>query len=125
MVEYEERFGGIVLDSSSMPASLAASGTPGGRQSDHNSFYFPTRSLHTLSPRYAEVARIKAHLVMRMLEHRIGQELLLQVSLPYCRRVRAIRINPTVSLKSKLLLRISVKLNCLEGLDVKNKLFSY
>lgn len=32
-----------------------------------------------MSPKYIEVLRKKAHLVIRMLEHRIGQELLLQV----------------------------------------------
>lgn len=32
-----------------------------------------------MSPRYVEMMRKKAHLVIRMLEHRIGQELLLQV----------------------------------------------
>lgn len=44
-------------------------------------FYFPIRNLHTMSPKYIEVLRKKAHLVIRMLEHRIGQELLLQVIL--------------------------------------------
>ncbi|KAG8236645.1 hypothetical protein J437_LFUL016337 [Ladona fulva] len=42
-------------------------------------FHFPIVSLQTASPRYLDVLRKKAHLVMRMLEHRIGQELLLQV----------------------------------------------
>lgn len=32
-----------------------------------------------MSPKYIEVLRKKAHLVIRMLEHRIEQELLLQV----------------------------------------------
>lgn len=41
--------------------------------------YFPVKNLHCLSPRYMEVMRKKAHLIIRMLEHRIGQELLLQV----------------------------------------------
>lgn len=34
-----------------------------------------------MSPKYIEVLRKKAHLVIRMLEHRIGQELLLQVDI--------------------------------------------
>ena len=37
-------------------------------------------SVHTVSPRYLEVYAKKAHLIMRMLEQRIGAELLLQVS---------------------------------------------
>ena len=47
-------------------------------QNDHN-FYFPIKHLQTMSPKYIEIMRKKAHLVIRMLEHRIGQELLLQV----------------------------------------------
>lgn len=79
VVQYEETYGGIILDANSTLSSQSPISSTGGRQSDQNSFYFPTRSLHTVSPRYAEVARTKAHLVMRMLENRIGQELLLQV----------------------------------------------
>lgn len=81
VVKYEEAFGGIVLDPSQPPAPLpatVAAPTPPPRPHDPG-FYFPIRNLHTMSPRYLEVQRKKAHLVMRMLEHRIGQELLLQV----------------------------------------------
>lgn len=42
-------------------------------------FYFPIKHLYTMSPIYLESMRKKAHLVIRMLEHRIGYELLLQV----------------------------------------------
>lgn len=42
-------------------------------------FYFSIRNLHTMSPLYMEALYQKALLVMRMLEHRIGQQLLLQV----------------------------------------------
>lgn len=42
-------------------------------------FYFSIRNLHTMSPLYMEALYKKALLVMRMLEHRIGQQLLLQV----------------------------------------------
>ncbi|XP_026465105.1 LOW QUALITY PROTEIN: transcription initiation factor TFIID subunit 2-like, partial [Ctenocephalides felis] len=76
VVAYEEQYGGIVLDPSQAPAPLpvaAASGT------SPNVHHFPTRSLHTMSPKYIQAMRKKAHLVIRMLEHRIGQELLLQV----------------------------------------------
>ncbi|KAJ4440026.1 Transcription initiation factor TFIID subunit 2, partial [Periplaneta americana] len=81
VVKYEEQFGGIVLDPSQPPApipSSTASPAAPPRPPDPG-FYFPTRNLHTMSPKYLEVLRKKAHLVMRMLEHRIGQELLLQV----------------------------------------------
>lgn len=82
VVRYEEQFGGIVLDPSQAPApvpSSAASPAAPPRPPDPG-FYFPIRNLHTMSPKYLEVLRKKAHLVMRMLEHRIGQELLLQVN---------------------------------------------
>jgi transcription initiation factor TFIID subunit 2 len=82
VVRYEEQFGGIVLDPSQAPAPLPSStASPAAppRPPDPG-FYFPIRNLHTMSPKYLEVLRKKAHLVMRMLEHRIGQELLLQVN---------------------------------------------
>ncbi|KAL0273010.1 UNVERIFIED_CONTAM: hypothetical protein PYX00_005790 [Menopon gallinae] len=79
IVKYEEQFGGIILDPSQVPTSNPTSSFGGVRSSENSSFYFPIRSLHTLSPKYAEVLKKKAHLVIRMMEHRIGQELLLQV----------------------------------------------
>lgn len=45
-----------------------------------SNFYFSTHSLHTISPRYFHYMTKKAHLVLRMLENRIGYSLLLQVS---------------------------------------------
>jgi len=81
VVKYEEQFGGIILDPSQAPAPLpiaANTPAPAPRAPDPG-FYFPIRNLHTMSPKYIEVLRKKAHLTMRMLEHRIGQELLLQV----------------------------------------------
>ena len=81
VVKYEEQFGGIILDPSQPPAPLPMSGNtpaPAPRTPDPG-FYFPIKNLHTVSPKYIEVLRKKAHLVIRMLEHRIGQELLLQV----------------------------------------------
>ncbi|XP_012273094.1 transcription initiation factor TFIID subunit 2 isoform X3 [Orussus abietinus] len=81
VVKYEEQFGGIILDPSQPPAPLPISANtpaPAPRVPDPG-FYFPIRNLHTMSPKYIEVLRKKAHLVIRMLEHRIGQELLLQV----------------------------------------------
>lgn len=82
VVQYEEKYGGIILDPSQPPAPL-----PVANQSTkvveiqkiESVHYFPIRNLHTMSPKYVEMMRKKAHLVIRMLEHRIGQELLLQV----------------------------------------------
>ncbi|KAH6921855.1 hypothetical protein HPB50_005416 [Hyalomma asiaticum] len=60
---YEQEAGGIILDPSGCDVP----------------FHFPVTNLHTMSPKYAEMLRAKAHLVIRMLEDRIGRELLLQV----------------------------------------------
>ena len=64
MQEYESQIGGIVLD----PA-----------MSKENTHYFSPKHSFTVSPKYADVHEKKAHLIMRMLEIRIGRELLLQV----------------------------------------------
>ncbi|XP_060655277.1 transcription initiation factor TFIID subunit 2 [Drosophila nasuta] len=82
VVKYEEQYGGIILDCSQPPAPLPVSSTnPAAAASKQEEIvhYFPIKSLHTLSPKYVEAMRRKAHLVIRMLEHRIGQELLIQV----------------------------------------------
>lgn len=82
VIKYEEMYGGIVLDPSQHPAPLPVSSTSPlapQRNPQQQPFYFSTRSLHTMSPKYLEMQRKKAHLIMRMLEHRIGLELLLQV----------------------------------------------
>ena len=65
MQAFEHEVGPIVLDSST--------------SKDLPSLYFNTRHPHTVSPRYAQVYARKAALIMRMLELRIGRELLLQV----------------------------------------------
>lgn len=87
VVKYEEQFGGIILDCSTPPAPLpvaniTSSPAPTAKAVE-NHHYFPVRNVHTISPKYIEIMRKKAHLVIRMLEHRIGQELLLQVSKRY------------------------------------------
>ncbi|XP_077546800.1 transcription initiation factor TFIID subunit 2-like [Haemaphysalis longicornis] len=64
VIAYEQEAGGIILDPSSR---------------DNLPFHFPVTNLHTMSPKYSEVLRAKSHLVIRMLEDRIGRELLLQV----------------------------------------------
>uniref|UniRef100_A0A182YPI7 Transcription initiation factor TFIID subunit 2 n=1 Tax=Anopheles stephensi TaxID=30069 RepID=A0A182YPI7_ANOST len=84
VVRYEEKYGGIILDCSQPPAPPAVSSinnSPAAPQKAYNDnpFYFPIKNLHTMSPKYIEMMRKKSHLVIRMLEHRIGQELLLQV----------------------------------------------
>ena len=66
VVRYEQTVGPIVLDPSQM----------GARESP---LYFPTRHPHLLSPQYALVYEKKAHLVIRLLQFRIGLELLVQV----------------------------------------------
>ncbi|GJQ75752.1 putative zinc ion binding protein [Trypoxylus dichotomus] len=81
VVKYEEEYGGIILDPSQPPAPVPTSSNvaqPSQKSSEPN-FYFSIRNLHTMSPMYVEAMHKKALLVMRMLEHRIGQELLLQV----------------------------------------------
>ncbi|CAG5129613.1 unnamed protein product, partial [Candidula unifasciata] len=60
--EYEQQVGLVILD-------------PSRRESNHP---FSTHTAHTLSPRYNEIFNKKSRLVMRMLEIRIGTELLLQ-----------------------------------------------
>lgn len=80
VVKYEEKFGGIILDPSQAPAPLPSNtNNPQPQKNVENVFYFPIQNLHTMSPKYMEVLHKKAMLVMRMLEHRIGQELLIQV----------------------------------------------
>ena len=62
--KYEQEVGGIHLDPSF---------------AKDNSMYFSVKNPHTVSSKYAEVYEKKAHLVIRMLELHIGQELLIQV----------------------------------------------
>lgn len=82
VVQYEEKYGGIILDSSQPPAPLPVANQSTKivqEQKIESVHYFPIKNLHTLSPKYIEMMRKKAHLVIRMLEHRIGHALLLQV----------------------------------------------
>lgn len=82
VVKYEETYGAIILDCSQPPAPLPVtlnSPATAAKQQPESVHYFPIKSLHTMSPKYIETMRKKAHLVIRMLEHRIGQALLIQV----------------------------------------------
>lgn len=73
VIAYEQKHDGIILDCSAMPTgSVSSSGKEG-------SFYFPTKHLHTTSPKYNQILWKKSHLVIRVLEDRLGRELLLQV----------------------------------------------
>ena len=76
--------GGVVLhvDPIQLPGIKDVSGTgnDGISQSTSSSLYFPNKHPHTLSWDYMEMREIKAHLVMRLIEIRIGPDLLLQVS---------------------------------------------
>ncbi|KAF0292861.1 Transcription initiation factor TFIID subunit 2 [Amphibalanus amphitrite] len=79
VIKYEQRYGPIVLDNSG--AAPTGSHAPPTFHPLHSQkeFYFPLSSVHTVSPRYLEVYTKKSHLIMRMIEQRIGAELLLQV----------------------------------------------
>ena len=81
VVKYEEKYGGIILDSSQRPqhnVSLRGEATR-NPEVEHNAFYFPVDNLQTCSPEYLRIMEKKAHLVIRMLENRLGQAQLLQV----------------------------------------------
>ncbi|CAM6031463.1 unnamed protein product, partial [Sphagnum compactum] len=67
VIEYEQKYRGVVLDPSNQSSS------------ESNSFYFPINHLHTISPLYDKAHKKKSHLVIRMLENYLGRELLLQV----------------------------------------------
>lgn len=80
MIKYEEEVGGIILDASKPPGNTVPTSGQGQQPiRAPDSFYFFPHSAHTVTPRHAEVMRKKAHLVLRMLELRIGQPLLIQV----------------------------------------------
>ena len=81
VVKFEEKYGGIILDSSQRPQAIDSLRGEASRnpEVEHNAFYFPVDNLQTCSPEYLFVMEKKAHLVVRMLENRLGQEQLLQV----------------------------------------------
>ena len=68
LINYEQKFGGIVLDESSMVQNKSKT-----------SFHFSTQSPHTTSPFYDQAHKLKSFLVIRMLEDKIGKMLLIQV----------------------------------------------
>lgn len=68
LIEYEQKFGGIVLDE-----------TSGVINKSKNTFHFSTQSPHTISPFFDDALKLKSFLVIRMLEDRIGKTLLIQV----------------------------------------------
>ena len=71
----------MILDSSSKPSAVITMRGEATRnpEIETNPFYFPVDNIQTCSPEYLDVTVKKAHLVVRMLEHRLGQEQLLQV----------------------------------------------
>jgi len=81
IVEYERKHGGIILDSSQVPANIVTIKGESSRnpEIETNAFCFPVTNLHTTSPEYLYIMEKKSHLVVRMLEHRLGQQQLLQV----------------------------------------------
>lgn len=76
-MKYEDKYGGIVMD----PSQASSSGHHSslGNKPSHHNFHFPLQNIHTISPQYLYMMRKKAHLCIRMLENRIGYEMLLQV----------------------------------------------
>lgn len=68
LIDYEQKFGGIVLDE-----------TTAVKNKSRNNFHFSTQSPHTISPFYDVAHKLKSFLVIRMLEDRIGNSLLIQV----------------------------------------------
>ncbi|XP_065577950.1 transcription initiation factor TFIID subunit 2-like isoform X2 [Artemia franciscana] len=79
VVEYEQKHGGIILDPSQSPSPTVFPGSVPPPKAIENQFHFPLDSVHTVSPEYVEVMRKKAHLIIRMLELRIGYQMLMQV----------------------------------------------
>lgn len=80
VIAYEKRHGPIVLDNSRRPESSEQSAPTGFlplRQ--QTEFHFPLGCYHTVSPHFLDVYSKKALLILRMIEQRIGAELLLQV----------------------------------------------
>lgn len=76
VLKYEQKLGGLILDCSAAPVPGSAAAIAQGKD---GTFYFPTKHLHTTSPVFNKMLTKKSHLVIRMLEDRIGRELLLQV----------------------------------------------
>ncbi|CAG0916730.1 unnamed protein product [Notodromas monacha] len=77
VVKYEEQFGGVALDRRVI--SLVGDVVKVEAAETEDNFYFGTHYAATTSPLYSEIFVKKAHLAVRMLEHRIGQVLLIQV----------------------------------------------
>lgn len=74
-MRYEDTHGGIIMD----PSQPSNSHHSSGSKTNHHQFHFPLQSIDTISPKYLFMMRKKAHLFVRMLENRIGYEMLLQV----------------------------------------------
>lgn len=68
LIDYEQKFGGIVLDETTEVVNKS-----------RNTFHFSTQSPHTISPFFDKAHKLKSFLVVRMLEDRIGKLLLVQV----------------------------------------------
>lgn len=66
VIRYEQQHGGVILD-------------PSKTSDNQLNLYFSPKYLHTVSPLYDEIHRKKSYLIIRILEDRIGRELMLQV----------------------------------------------
>ncbi|CAL8096925.1 unnamed protein product [Orchesella dallaii] len=99
VIKFEQQYGGVILDPSLLDKS-STSGTTGignlcsnsnnslqqaprpshvSAEGGDGDFYFSLVNPQTISPLYLKIMAKKAHLTIRMLEHRIGSQLLLQV----------------------------------------------
>jgi len=71
VINYEQKYGGVILDNSTAK-STDTNGT-------NSVFHFSINHLACYSPAYNQIHKIKSMLIVRMLEDRIGRELMLQV----------------------------------------------
>ena len=76
VINYEQKYGGVVLDNSTAKQS---NDTSNSGSSNNSPFHFSINHLATFSPLYNKIHKTKSMLIIRMLEDRIGRELLLQV----------------------------------------------
>lgn len=73
VINYEQKYGGVILDNSTAKPSLDSTNV------NNSPFHFSINHLACYSPLYNKIHKIKSMLIIRMLEDRIGRELLLQV----------------------------------------------
>ena len=66
VIEYEEKFGGILLDpSASSKEPQHSTGPNASASTSKDTFYFSVKNPHACSPHYVEMYYKKSHLVLR------------------------------------------------------------